>query len=176
MWESWDMSDATRTPPVRGHRELRNFKQPNVQFLWEWDVNSSSHTSRGCTNKPFVPDGSLPCGNHGTCQTQLVHLLYEAPGSFEISNSPQYNSYGSYTELSVLILPGGVRTSRLCQMVAFHVGIMGHVRRNSYTSCTRPQGASKFHTAQCTVPMGVTCEFQFSYFPGVYEQAVCARW
>ena len=88
MWESWDMSDATRTPPVRGHRELRNFKQPNVQFLWEWDVNSSSHTSRGCTNKPFVPDGSLPCGNHGTCQTQLVHLLYEATGSFEISNSP----------------------------------------------------------------------------------------
>ena len=99
MWESWDMSDATRTPPVRGHRELRNFKQPNVQFLWEWDVNSSSHTSRG------------------------------------------------------------VRTSRLCQMVAFHVGIMGHVRRNSYTSCTRPQGASKFQTAKCTVPMGVGCEF-----------------
>ena len=154
MWESWDMSDATRTPPVRGHRELRNFKQPNVQFLWEWDVNSSSHTSRGvrtsrlcqmvafhvgimghvrrnsytsctrpqgarnfkqpnvqflwewdvnssshtsrgCTNKPFVPDGSLPCGNHGTCQTQLVHLLYEATGSFEISNSPMYSSYGS---------------------------------------------------------------------------------
>ena len=60
----------------------------------------------------------------------------------------------------------GVRTSRLCQMVAFHVGIMGHVRRNSYTSCTRPQGASKFQTAQCTVPMGVGCEFKFSYFPG----------
>ena len=49
----------------------------------------------GCTNKPFVPDGSLPCGNHGTCQTQLVHLLYEATGSFEISNSQMYSSYGS---------------------------------------------------------------------------------
>ena len=83
----------------------------------------------------------------------------------------------NYTDvIQVLILPGGVRTSRLCQMVAFHVGIMGHVRRNSYTSCTRPQGASKFQTAKCTVPMGVGCEFKFSYFPGVYEQAVCARW
>ena len=96
MWESWDMSDATRTPPVRGPRELRNFTQPTVQFLvliliLPGDVNSS----RGCTNKPFVPDGSLPCGNHGTCQTQLVHLLYEATGSFEISHSPMYSSYGS---------------------------------------------------------------------------------
>ena len=152
MWESWDMSDATRTPPVRGHRELRNFKQPNVQFLWEWDVNSSSHTSRGCTNKPFVPDGSLPCGNHGTCQTQLVHLLYEATGSFEISNS-----HGSY--MYKFHIPGGVRTSRLCQMVAFQFC------QTQHTSCTRPQGASKFQTAQCTVPMGVV-NYQFSYFPG----------
>ena len=101
------MSDATRTPPVRGHRELRNFTQPNVQFLWEWDVNSSSHASRGCTNKPFVPDGSLPWWESWEMSDATpLHLLYEATGSFEISNCQMYSSYGSGMCIQVLILPG----------------------------------------------------------------------
>ena len=87
------MSDASRTPPVRGHRELLKFQPSNVQFLWEWDEFQFSYFP--CTNKPFLPDGSLPGGNHGTCQTQVVHLLYEATGSFEISNCQMYSSYGS---------------------------------------------------------------------------------
>ena len=155
MRESWDMSDATRTPPVRGPRELRNFT--TAKCTVPMGVGCEFKFSLPGGVRTSLPDGSLPCGNHGTCQ-----MSYTSCQEFEIS---MYSSY-----------PGGVRTSRLCQMVAFHEGIMGHVRRNSYTSCTRPQGASKFQTAKCTVPMGVGCEFKFSYFPGVYEQAVCARW
>ena len=75
------------TPPVQGH--TLKF-QTTHSTIPQWVVNS-----RGCTNKPSAPDGSLPGGNHGICQMQLVHLLYEATKSFEISHSQIYCSYGS---------------------------------------------------------------------------------
>ena len=53
---------------------------------------------------------------------------------------------------------------------------MGQVKVDPYTSCTTPQGASNFYAAHYTIPMVANATYQFSYFPGVYEQAVWAKW